>query len=87
MFVLDFTSTRRKAFAHGFLKGLAAPAYLYHLEEAPSLPPVMMVTPPRVSAADALAHDWLAIGGDMKKVIEQHGQAYKALQKHDHKRG
>ena len=75
MFTLDFSSSRRSAFAHGFLKGLAAPAMLYHREDAPKLPQFVEIPPPSYSIAEALAGDWARIGADMSKVIEQNGEA------------
>ena len=75
MFTLDFRSTRRNAFAHGFLKGLGAPAMLYHSENAPVIPQFVEIKPPSYSIAEALAGDWVRIGADMSKVIEQHGKA------------
>lgn len=74
MFTLDFRSSRRSAFAHGFMKGLAAPAMLYHREDAPKVPQFVVISPPNYSIAEALAGDWARIGADMSKVIEQHGQ-------------
>ena len=74
MFTLDFRGGRRRALAHGFLKGLAAPVMLYHLEDAPSIPQFVEIKPPNYSIAEALAGDWVRIGKDMSKVIEQNGK-------------
>lgn len=74
MFILDFRSNRQNAFVHGFLKGLASPAMLYHREDAPTIPQFVEIKPPSYSIAEALAGDWVRIGTDMSKVIEQNGK-------------
>jgi len=75
MFTLDFRSSRRGAFVHGFLKGMASPAMLYHREDAPKIPKFVEIKPPSYPIAGALAGDWVRIGADMSKVIERDGKA------------
>lgn len=75
MFVIDFKLSRKQAFSHGFLKGLAAPVMLYHAEAAPDLPAANYVVLPSVSPAQAIAGDWMRIGSDMQNVIKKHADA------------
>ncbi len=74
MFVIDFNATPAQSFAQGFIKGLAAPVMLYHVETAPEAPHISPIqAPPRLSC-DALAGDWCKIGRDLRAVIDQHGK-------------
>lgn len=70
MAILDFTLSEKKAFTNGFLKGMAAPFFLYRSEQAPDIPPVTLVLVNPVSAQEALRRDWEAIGHDMSKVVD-----------------
>ena len=74
MYLLNFKDSPQQSFAHGFLKGLAAPVMLFHSEAAPPVPEVEYLQPPIGSVRDALAGDWKKIGGDMKVVIGRHGK-------------
>lgn len=74
MFLLDFSLPPSKAFARGFLKGMAAPAYLYHVEDEPALPQAMMLTVSQTSVADSLSSDWRTVGLDFDKVIDSYGK-------------
>ncbi|OYU10394.1 MAG: hypothetical protein CFE38_17890 [Comamonadaceae bacterium PBBC1] len=74
MFSLDFAQTPRKALLRGFLKGMAAPAYIYHVKDLPNLPSVLTVDIPNVDVSKALASDWRAIGLDFDKVIAAYDQ-------------
>lgn len=87
MAVLNFTSTRRKAFADGFVKGLTAPANLYRIEQAPAIPDVMVVSSNIASVQDALSRDWSAVAGDMRKAVDQHGKNTKVSEKRSSKHG
>lgn len=78
MYLIDFNCSRKKAFAHGFMKGLAAPVMLFHFENAPSLPQVQYIMPTTTPVSDVLANDWRRIGDDMARVIERHDKATKA---------
>lgn len=53
---------------------MAAPAYIYHVEELPNLPQVLTVDIPNVDVSQALASDWRAIGLDFDKVIATYAQ-------------
>lgn len=77
MFTLNLNHSRRNAFAHGFLKGLAAPLMLYHKESAPALPDFVQIQPPQYPIAEALAGDWMRVGLGLSVVIEKHGKANK----------
>lgn len=74
MLLIDFSETPKKAFARGFLKGLAAPMVLFSNYHAPSLPDIKWVTLPKESTDQTLINDWIKIGGDINKVIVLHGQ-------------
>ena len=70
MFILDFDKDARQAFAHGFLKGLAAPASLYHSETLPIVH-VQYVQPSTAqTATEAIRTDWRQIGHDLRGVID-----------------
>lgn len=70
MFILDFNKDARQAFAHGFLKGLAAPTSLYHAETLPSVH-VQYVQPSTAkTATEAIRTDWRKIGQDLRCVID-----------------
>ena len=79
MFLIDFIKTPKESFARGFIKGLSAPALLYHTEQAPTLPNVVYLAPQTISPADSLASDWLKIGNDFKVVVEKYGQEQSAI--------
>lgn len=72
MFTLNFSHSRRKAFAHGLVKGLAAPYMLYHREEAPGLPYVAPVVAPNYPIAAGIYADWQHVGDGLKRAIERH---------------
>jgi hypothetical protein len=72
MYVIDFKVTRRQAFAHGFLKGLAAPIMLYHTEYLTKAPDVVYITAPTSPPERALAGDWARLGNDIQTVIDRH---------------
>lgn len=73
MFSIDFKDGQTDSLLHGFIKGLSAPAVLFNLEEAPPVPAVEQVLPPKSSPAKSLRGDWAAIGNDFRKVIDAHG--------------
>lgn len=73
MFTLNFSKPPREAFRLGFLKGMAAPALLYHVEPLPVLPEVMTVSAPSYPVSQAMARDWAALGRDLKAVVSRHG--------------
>lgn len=78
MILIDFTANPRAALAHGFLKGMAAPALLFADFAPPAVPkvePLPRLAPPSGSDAERLAGDWAAIGGDLARVIERHASA------------
>ena len=75
MFLIDFNQTSVQAFAHGFLKGLAAPVMLYHREPAPSIPAPVILTLPPADTAASLASDWMRISNDLARVVQRHGEA------------
>jgi hypothetical protein len=74
MFLIDFQQSPRRAFLHGFLKGLAAPVMLFHAEAPLALPSITPLPVRRVSDAEALAGDWRRVGADLGAVIARHGQ-------------
>lgn len=75
MFLIDFKRTPTQAFRHGFLKGLAAPVMLFHVE---ALSPPRLVPPvpmPERTDAEALAADWRRVGSDLRAALARHGEA------------
>lgn len=73
MLMLDFSSTRLKAFRRGFAKGLAAPVMLYSDFDAPtSFPDVNIVSPARLH--EGRMNVWETIGADFKAAITQYEQ-------------
>jgi hypothetical protein len=75
VFVLNFKHTSRQAFFHGFMKGLAAPAMLYHLEQAQLISEIESIRPETLSVMEALARDWARVGDDMRVVLDSYGKA------------
>lgn len=71
MFILDFDSTATRAFLHGFVKGLAAPVSLYHVENQPDAPRFPQVVAPSYDVQTAMQKDWTRIGTDFQKVIDE----------------
>jgi hypothetical protein len=74
MLLTNFAQSPTKAFFKGFLRGMAAPAYMYHSEAAPAIPQVMIISMPNVNIENALASDWRAVGIDFDKVIATYEQ-------------
>lgn len=74
MLLINFSETPKKAFARGFIKGLAAPMVLFGNYPAPSLPELKWVTIPKESTDQMLINDWIKIGNDINRVIVLHGQ-------------
>lgn len=74
MFIIDFHASRRKAFQHGFMKGLAAPVMVFGAFTAPDVtaPPVLQM--PHISVGEALASDWAKIGYDIKRSVSEYGE-------------
>lgn len=64
MLLIDFNSKPRVAFAHGFLKGLAAPVVLFGNFAAPQIPAVQQIVPP--GQRSTIAGDWSKIGDDIR---------------------
>jgi hypothetical protein len=74
MYLIDFKDSRREAFAHGLLKGLAAPMMVFAEWKAPHIPPTPMVMPPgNPSVHHALEADWQRVFGDLNKVVTNYG--------------
>ena len=69
MFIIDFKNGPARAFMHGFMKGLASPVVLYHVESAPAIPKISYVYPSNTTIAEAIAGDWQRIGTDLYNVI------------------
>ena len=80
MFVIDLDSTAKDAFVHGFVKGLAAPACLYHSEPLPKLVDVATVVCKAETPTQRMANSWRSVGDDMRKVTGVR-QAQQALSK------
>jgi hypothetical protein len=74
MLLSDFSQSPAKAFLKGFLRGMAAPAYIYHTESAPPIPEAITIHTSSLNASSALASDWRAIGLDFDRVIAAHGE-------------
>jgi hypothetical protein len=72
MSVLNFKHTSRQAFLDGFMKGMAAPVMLYHLELDPPIPVLEPIRTEKLSVMEALARDWARVGGDMRAAIDSH---------------
>jgi hypothetical protein len=75
VFVLDFKHTSRKAFFHGFMKGVAAPVMLYSVQQAPAIPAPEPIRPNVHSPKEALARDWAQVENDMRSVIDSYVEA------------
>ncbi len=74
MYLIDFTRSAARAFAHGFLKGLAAPVMLRHAETMPRVRARIIKTPGPASVEEALARDWRRVGRDICAAIEAYEQ-------------
>lgn len=73
MLILNFNTTLRKAFSHGFVKGLAAPYLIYGSFASPAPQQVDIVRVPEAQHPDgALAADWSKIGLDVKSALAQY---------------
>lgn len=72
MELIDFSASSVRAFRHGFLKGLSAPAMLFCDFAPPAIPTVGAVSPiapPDGPEAVRLARDWQTIGRDLSRVL------------------
>lgn len=78
MAILKFDQTAGKAFATGFLKGLAAPLELFRVDAVPAVPAPPPIEVPTRSVQDALAQDWDTLGRDFRAAIILHGQEAEA---------
>jgi hypothetical protein len=75
MLIVNFSTTPKQAFTHGFIKGLAAPIILFGNYTAPTLPEIKWIALPSESPDQSLAKDWKNIGTDFKNIIVIHGKA------------
>lgn len=67
--LLDFSYANHQAFLHGFFKGLTAPVSLFGRFDFPDIQEIEKITVSPIDAEQAFENDWIAIGGDFKKVI------------------
>jgi hypothetical protein len=74
MLIINFSNTPKQAFAHGFIKGLAAPMILFGNYTAPPLPEINWISLPSDSPDQSLANDWKNIGTDFKNAIVIYGK-------------
>ncbi|SJM94996.1 hypothetical protein [Crenothrix polyspora] len=74
MLIIDFKSTPKRAFIHGFLKGISAPFMLFGQFSAPPKRKIEQITAPNLTAKQALENDWKVIGADFYKVIDTYGK-------------
>ncbi len=74
MLIINFSSSPKQAFAHGFIKGLAAPMILFGNYAAPPLPEINWISLPSDPPDQSLANDWKNIGTDFKNVMVIHGK-------------
>jgi len=72
MYLIDFTRTAKQAFAHGFLKGLAAPVMLRHIETMAPVKARVIRVPGPATVQDALTQDWRRVGEDICAAIERY---------------
>jgi hypothetical protein len=72
MFLIDFNSTKKEAFTHGLLKGLAAPVLLFHTERVPTPPEFKELEPATYQEGNPLEGDWKRIGADIQTAIDKH---------------
>ena len=72
MVIIDFSATQKKAFSHGFAKGMAAPVQLYGSFKAPSLPDIKKIEVSSITSEQALNGDWYKIGADFTNVISKY---------------
>lgn len=74
MLIIDFTSSRKKAFRHGFVKGMAAPLMVFGSFSAPALPQIEPVRVPNTSPRESMRHDWEMVGRDLRKAMLDYGE-------------
>lgn len=72
MYTVSFLNSRKAAFFHGFVKGLAAPVHLFNSENAPALPPIAKVDYRGRSPMSAMRSDWKCVGNAVEKVANEH---------------
>lgn len=70
--VLDFEQDKKRAMVRGFWRGLAAPASLFTVHEAPAAPKVGLVVPPTRDVPTALNGDWKRVGDSIRVAIERY---------------
>ena len=75
--IIDFNTTSRQAFKHGFIKGLAAPVMLFGNFAAPTLP-IIPAIQLDFNQQNAFDKDWQEIGKDFRKVIANYESETKA---------
>lgn len=74
MVIIDFSSTSKKAFLHGFSKGLSAPVMLFGKFNAPPLRKYDLVVSPAKDDGLMLENAWSKIGQDFKNVMTKYGE-------------
>lgn len=67
MYFIDLDSTAKDAFAHGFVKGLAAPVCIYHSEPVPKLAEVTTVVYHSRAPMQGMAQSWESVGNGLRK--------------------
>ncbi len=75
MLLLDLTSTKKQAFANGFMKGLGAPIILFNKFAAPQLQVVSYVKPQTTTVNQAITSDWAMVGKDISVAAGKYGKA------------
>lgn len=78
MFTLDFDSTPASAFLHGFVKGLAAPVSIYHVEHAPPVPSYTPVIYQRTSTCNVMQRNFGIVGGRLSRLTDARQEALTA---------
>lgn len=65
--LVDLTSTRRKAFSRGLLRGFAAPLMIYSVHDLPeeAKPKLLSVENP-ASRTDGVRGDWSRVGKHLR---------------------
>lgn len=72
LMVLDFEHDKKAALRLGFWRGMAAPAAMFVVHEAPAAPKVDLVRPPTRDVASALNGDWKRVGESIQIAIERY---------------
>lgn len=69
--IIDFSSTKRQAFIHGFWKGLAAPLVLFSACDLPPQAAPVTFRPLERRPSSGIAGDWVRVGQGLRTAAER----------------